>query len=55
MEYNVNDQLSKVKPISNIIIRNEQDIFNILTNRERLECLLQEYEKEINHQLEEKQ
>jgi hypothetical protein len=39
-----------VKPISNIvIIRDEQDIYNILTDREKLECLLQEYE---NNQLE---
>ena len=42
---NVKEQLSKVKPISNIVIRDEQDIYNILTNREKLECLLQEYEK----------
>ena len=42
---NVNEQLSKVKPISNIVIRDEQDIYNILTNREKLEYLLQEYEK----------
>ena len=48
---NVKEQLSKVKPISNIIIRNELDIYDILTNREKLECLLQEYEKKINHQL----
>ena len=27
---NVNEQLSKVKPISNIVIRDEQDIYNIL-------------------------
>jgi hypothetical protein len=52
---NVKEQLSKVKPISNIKIRDEQDIYNILTNREKLEYLFQEYEKEINHQLEEKQ
>ena len=37
---NVKEQLSKVKPISNIIIRNEEDIYTILTNREKLECLL---------------
>ncbi len=48
---NVKEQLSKVKPISNIVIRDEQDIYNILTNREKLECLLQEYEKKNNHQL----
>jgi hypothetical protein len=52
---NVKEQLSKVKPISTIKIRDEQDIYNILTNREKLEYLFQEYEKEINHQLEEKQ
>ena len=45
---NVKEQLSKVKPISNIVIRDEQDIYNILTNREKLEYLLQEYEKIIN-------
>ena len=49
--YNAKEQLSKVKPISNIVIRDEQDVYNILTNREKLECLLQEYEKKINHQL----
>jgi hypothetical protein len=43
---NVNEQLSKVKPMSPISIRDEQDIYNILTNREKLEYLLQEYEKE---------
>ena len=48
---NVNEQLSKVKPISKIVIRDEQDIYSILTNREKLEYLLQEYEKMINHQL----
>ncbi|HET9807766.1 MAG TPA: hypothetical protein VFP49_12740, partial [Nitrososphaeraceae archaeon] len=43
---NVKEQLSKVKPISSTIqIINEQDIYNILTNREKLEYLLQEYEK----------
>ena len=31
---NIIKQCSKVKPISNIIIRDEQDIYNILTNRE---------------------
>ena len=30
---NVKEILSKVKPISNIIIRDERDIYNILTNR----------------------
>jgi hypothetical protein len=49
---NVNEQLSKVKPISNIVIRDEQDIYNILTNKEKLEYLLQEYEK---NQLEEQE
>ena len=44
---NVKEQLSKVKPISNIVIRDEQDIYSILTNREKLEYLLQEYEKRI--------
>jgi hypothetical protein len=48
---NVNEQLSKVKPISNIAIRDEQDIYNILTNREKLETLIEEYES--YHQLEE--
>ena len=47
----VKEQLSKVKPISNIIIRDEQDIYNILTNREKLESLIEEYEKKINYQL----
>ena len=46
---NVKEILSKVKPISNIKIREEKDIYDILTNREKLECLLQEYEK--NNQL----
>jgi hypothetical protein len=49
---NVNEQLSKVKPISNIVIRDEQDIYNILTNREKLELLLEEYQK---NQLEEQE
>jgi hypothetical protein len=35
---------SLVKPISNIVIRDENDIYNILTNREKLELLVQEYE-----------
>jgi hypothetical protein len=48
---NVKEQLSKVKPISNIVIRDAQDIYGILTNREKLECLLQEYENK-NHYLE---
>jgi hypothetical protein len=48
---NVKEQLSKkVKPISNIVIRDEQDIYNILTSGEKLESLFQEYEKK--HQLE---
>ena len=42
---NVKEILSKVKPILNLVIRNEQDIYSILTNREKLECLLEEYEK----------
>jgi hypothetical protein len=42
---NIKEQLSKVKSISSIVIRDEQDIYNILTNREKLEYLLQEYEK----------
>jgi hypothetical protein len=41
-------QLSKVKPISNNLIRDEQDIYNILTNREKLELLLEEYEKQLD-------
>lgn len=45
---NVNEQLSKVKPISNIIIRDEQDIFNILTNREKLEYLIEEFENQLD-------
>ena len=49
---NINEQLSKVKPISNIVIRDEQDIYNILTDREKLEYLIQEYVKENDHQLE---
>ena len=52
---NVKEKLSKVKPISNIKIRNEQDIYNILTDREKLECLLQEYEKKLNYQLSKKE
>ncbi len=51
---NVKEQLSKVKPISSTIqIINERDIYNILTNREKLEYLLQEYEKKYSHQLDE--
>jgi hypothetical protein len=49
---NVKEQLSKVKAISNIVIRDDQDIYNILTNKEKLEYLVQEYVKENNHQLE---
>lgn len=45
-DLNVKERLSKVKPISSIKIINEQDIYNILTNREELECLLQEYYNE---------
>ena len=41
----VNDKLSKVEPISIIQIINKYDIYNILTNREKLEYLLQEYER----------
>jgi hypothetical protein len=48
----VKEKLSKVKPISNIVIRDTQDIYNILTNKEKLECLLQEYERQ---QLEEQE
>jgi hypothetical protein len=40
---NVNEQLFKVKPISNIMIRNEEDIYTILTNKEKLNFLLKEY------------
>ncbi|HSF51556.1 MAG TPA: hypothetical protein VLA74_12405 [Nitrososphaeraceae archaeon] len=50
---NVEKQLAKVQPISPIQIRNEQDIYNILTDREKLEYLLQEYEKKYSHQLDE--
>jgi len=45
---NVKKQLSNVKPISNIIIRDEQDIYNILSNREKLECLIEEIEKQLD-------
>jgi hypothetical protein len=51
----VNKQLSKVKPISNIVIRNEQDVYSILTNRKKLELLLQEYEKKNSHRLDRKE
>ena len=47
----VNGQLSTVKPISNIVIRDEQDIYDIVTNREKLEFLLKEYKKKNNHRL----
>ena len=47
----VNGQLYKVKPISNIVIRDEQDVYDILTNREKFELLLQEYKKKINSKL----
>ena len=46
----VNEQLSKVKPISNIVIRDEHDIYNSLTNREKLENLLLEYYNEEQKQ-----
>jgi hypothetical protein len=49
---NVKEILSKVNPISNIVIRDQQDIYNILTNKEKLEYLFQEYVKENNLQLE---
>ena len=57
---NVKEQLSKIKPISTTIqIINEQDIYNILTNREKLECLLQEYynkeQQQKQQELEEEQ
>jgi len=32
-----------------MVIRDEQDIYNILTNREKLEYILEEYEKKNNH------
>jgi hypothetical protein len=48
---NVNEQLSKVKPISTIKIRDEQDIYNILTNKEKLEYLIEEYENKNSHRL----
>ena len=50
-DLNVKEQLSKVKPISNIVIRDEQDIYNNLTNREKLETLIEEYEKKNSHRL----
>lgn len=40
---NIKQELSKVKPILNIKIRNKHDIYNILINREKLEYLLEEY------------
>jgi hypothetical protein len=52
---NVKEQLSKVKPISTTQIRDEQDVYSILTNKEKLEDLLKEYEKKYNHQLEEQE
>jgi hypothetical protein len=52
---NVTEQLSKVKPISNIKIKEEKDIYNILTNKEKLESLLQEYEKKNNYHLNKEQ
>jgi hypothetical protein len=48
---NINDQLFKVKPISNIVIRDENDIYNILTNKEKLEYLIEEYENKNSHRL----
>jgi hypothetical protein len=45
------EQLSKVKPISKIVIRDEQDVYNILTNKEKLEILIEEYEKKNSHRL----
>ena len=48
---NVKEILSKVNPISNIVIRDQQDIYNILTNKEKLEYLFQEYVKDNTHQL----
>ena len=43
---NVDEQLSKVKPISKIVIRDEQDVYSILTNKEKLEYLIEEYERQ---------
>ena len=55
---NVKDLLLKVKPISNIVIRNNQDIHNILTDGEKLNFLLEQYgeqqqnkNKEIEYQV----
>ncbi len=44
----IKEQLSRVKSISTTTIQiiNEQDIYNTLTNREKLEYLLLEYYKE---------
>ncbi|MDF2736464.1 MAG: hypothetical protein K0S93_320 [Nitrososphaeraceae archaeon] len=36
-------------PIENIVIRDEEDIYDILTNKEKLEYFLQEYEKKNYH------
>ncbi len=47
----VKEKLSQVKPISNIVIRDAQDIYNILINREKLKSFMQEYEKKISHQI----
>jgi hypothetical protein len=52
---NVKKQLSKVKPISPIQIINEQDIYDILTNKEKLEYLLLKYLEEKNQTNLEKQ
>ena len=50
---NVKEQLSKVKPISNIIIRNEEDIYTILTNKEKLNFLFKEYYEQYQKRLKE--
>jgi hypothetical protein len=53
---NVKEQLSKVKPISNIVIRDERDIYSILTNKEKLDYLIEEFEKRLlDKELEKKQ
>jgi hypothetical protein len=48
---NVKEQLAQVKPISNIVIRDKQDIYDILTDREKLETLIEEYKKKNSHRL----
>ena len=50
---NVKEQLSKVKPISNIMIRIEEDIYTILTNKEKLNFLLKEYYEKYQKRLKE--